>query len=79
MFLEENQYQLARKLNRTKFQINFPSSSPEAETGRGGGGGDSGLFIEHNLQSGLNNIRPRGGDSHMKQTGMLVRNFEFNP
>ena len=21
----------------------------------------------------------RGGDSHMKQTGMLVRNFEFNP
>ena len=20
-----------------------------------------------------------GGDSHMKQTGMLVRNFEFNP
>ena len=22
---------------------------------------------------------PRGGDSHMKQTGMLVGNFEFNP
>ena len=21
----------------------------------------------------------RGGDSHMKQTGMLVGNFEFNP
>ena len=20
-----------------------------------------------------------GGDSHMKQTGMLVENFEFNP
>ena len=24
-------------------------------------------------------INPRGGDSHMKQTGMLVGNFEFNP
>ena len=22
---------------------------------------------------------PRGGNSHMKQTGMLVGNFEFNP
>ena len=22
---------------------------------------------------------PGGGDSHMKQTGMLVGNFEFNP
>ena len=22
---------------------------------------------------------PREGDSHMKQTGMLVGNFEFNP
>ena len=22
---------------------------------------------------------PPGGDSHMKQTGMLVGNFEFNP
>ena len=22
---------------------------------------------------------PGGGDSHMKQAGMLVRNFEFNP
>ena len=22
---------------------------------------------------------PRGGDSHMKQTGMLVGYFEFNP
>ena len=22
---------------------------------------------------------PRGGDSHMKKTGMLVGNFEFNP
>ena len=21
----------------------------------------------------------QGGDSHMKRTGMLVRNFEFNP
>ena len=24
-------------------------------------------------------IDPGGGDSHMKQTGMLVGNFEFNP
>ena len=24
-------------------------------------------------------ISPGGGDSHMKQTGMLVGNFEFNP
>jgi len=24
-------------------------------------------------------VIPRGGDSHMKQTGMLVGNFEFNP
>ena len=23
--------------------------------------------------------QPRGRDSHMKQTGMLVGNFEFNP
>ena len=23
--------------------------------------------------------QPRGVDSHMKQTGMLVENFEFNP
>ena len=22
---------------------------------------------------------PRGGDSYMEQTGMLVGNFEFNP
>ena len=25
------------------------------------------------------NARGGGGDSHMKQTGMHVRNFEFNP
>ena len=32
------------------------------------------------IKSKLDGIaRPRGGDSHMKQTGMLVRNFEFNP
>ena len=24
-------------------------------------------------------FRSGGGDSHMKQTGMLVGNFEFNP
>ena len=24
-------------------------------------------------------IPPGGGDSHMKQTGMLVGDFEFNP
>ena len=24
-------------------------------------------------------LSPGGGDSHMKQTGMLVGNFEFNP
>ena len=24
-------------------------------------------------------VLPGGGDSHMKQTGMLVGNFEFNP
>ena len=24
-------------------------------------------------------ISPGGGDSHMKQMGMLVGNFEFNP
>ena len=24
-------------------------------------------------------FEPRGGDSHMAQTGMLVGNFEFNP
>ena len=26
----------------------------------------------------VHTIKP-GGDSHMKQTGMLVGNFEFNP
>ena len=24
-------------------------------------------------------LEPRGGDSYMEQTGMLVGNFEFNP
>ena len=24
-------------------------------------------------------LQPRGGDSYMEQTGMLVGNFEFNP
>ena len=24
-------------------------------------------------------VTSRGGDSHMEQTGMLVRNFEFKP
>ena len=24
-------------------------------------------------------LPPGGGDSHMKQTGMLIGNFEFNP
>ena len=27
----------------------------------------------------LNQEKTPGGDSHMKQTGMLVGNFEFNP
>ena len=27
----------------------------------------------------LRRVCPRGGDSHMKQKGMLVGNFEFNP
>ena len=40
MFFQENQYKLARKLNRKK--------TPGAETGcRGVGGG--GVFIKHNL------------------------------
>ena len=30
-------------------------------------------------QAQVYNISPGGGDSHMKQTGMLVGNFEFNP
>ena len=32
--------------------------------------------------NGVDNVNwppSRGGDSHMKQTGMLVGNFEFNP
>ena len=38
--------------------------------------GDANLaYIGINLHE---NVAP-GGDSHMKQTGMLVRNFEFNP
>ena len=41
MFLQENQYKLARKLNRKKLL--------GGETGCGGGGGLGGLFIEHNL------------------------------
>ena len=36
-----------------------------------------------NKRNGLLNSElrpgPGGGDSHMKQTGMLVGNFEFNP
>ena len=40
MFLQENQYQLARKLNRKKLL-------GRKRDARGGGGG--GLFIEHNL------------------------------
>ena len=41
------------------------------------------LFVAVNLLS-LSQLSPygsgpRGGDSHMKQTGMLVGNFEFNP
>ena len=44
MFLQENQYQLARKLNRKKFL-----GRKRDERGRVGGGGGGGLFIKHNL------------------------------
>ena len=40
------------------------------------------LLLEHAKPAriiGLGNAGPGGGDSHMKQTGMLVGNFEFNP
>ena len=31
------------------------------------------------MQTSVVEYLPQGGDSHMKQTGMLVGNFEFNP
>ena len=35
---------------------------------------ETNLFFDSMLQA-----LPPGGDSHMKQTGILVGNFEFNP
>ena len=36
-------------------------------------------WLEH--PTGVTEVSPRGeeGDSQVEQTGMLVRNFEFNP
>ena len=39
----------------------------------------SNSMYKENRRSPESGCRPGGGDSHMKQTGMLVRNFEFNP
>ena len=42
----------------------------------------SGFFLAHILVITTNLLsldKPGEGDSHMKQTGMLVGNFEFNP
>ena len=36
-------------------------------------------FYEGQIKNGLHLGENPGGDSHMKQTGMLVGNFEFNP
>ena len=36
-------------------------------------------FIMHTCLDLCSIFIARGGDSHMKQTGMLVGNFEFNP
>ena len=35
--------------------------------------------LELDVQATFCWFSSRGGDSHMKQMGMLVRNFEFNP
>ena len=37
------------------------------------------LYIFRILVLSFMGILAPGGDSHMKQTGMLVGNFEFNP
>ena len=37
------------------------------------------LWIALSLLGNKNARRARGGDSHIKWTGMLVGNFEFNP
>ena len=36
-------------------------------------------FLTFSLPSPSSDLKARGGDSHMKQTGMLVGNLEFNP
>ena len=35
--------------------------------------------VQYLREKGESSDAVPGGDSHMKQTGMLVRNFEFNP
>ena len=35
--------------------------------------------VSHQNWCKVSQQKPRGVDSHMKQTGMLVENFEFNP
>ena len=39
------------------------------------------IFSQENtvIRSRTGSFGPGGEDSHMKQTGMLVGNFEFNP
>ena len=37
------------------------------------------LLFKQAFISAISVCSPGGGDSHMKQTGMLVGNFEFNP
>ena len=36
-------------------------------------------MLHNAMYNGIVMLWPWGGDSHMKQTGMLVGNFEFNP
>ena len=37
------------------------------------------FFVLKKIKDRNRFFHPGGGDSHMKQTGMLVGNFEFNP